>query len=81
MLPRLVDDPDRWLECVADMRSVAAELTDSDGRVIAVRVAKDLEWFADWVNLRKNDRRPRGDRDATASENDLNALSTDDPNE
>jgi len=49
-----LDDPKRWLECAADMRLVAAELTDSDGRVIALRVAKDLEWFADWVNLAKN---------------------------
>jgi hypothetical protein len=54
MLPRLLDDPKRWLECAADMRSVAAEITDSDGRVIALRLAKDLEWFADWVSLRKN---------------------------
>jgi hypothetical protein len=54
MLPRLVDDPDLWLECVADMRLVAAEITDSDGTMIALRVAKDLQWFADWVDLRKN---------------------------
>ena len=54
MLPRLLGDPKRWLECAADMRLVAAELTDSDGKVIALRLAKDLEWFADWVSLRKN---------------------------
>jgi hypothetical protein len=52
-LPRLVDDPKRWLECAAQMRSVAAEITDSDGRVIAVRIAKDLDWFAEWIGLQK----------------------------
>jgi hypothetical protein len=54
MLPPLIDDPNRWLECAVKMRLVAAEITDSDGKVIALRVAKDLEWFADWVDLRKN---------------------------
>jgi hypothetical protein len=54
MLPRLIDDPKRWLECAAEMRLVAFEIADSDGRVIALRVAKDLEWFADWVDLRKD---------------------------
>jgi hypothetical protein len=54
MLPILVDDPEGWLKCAAQMRLMAAEITDSDGKVIALRVAKDLEWFADWVDLRKN---------------------------
>ena len=54
MLPPLIDDPNRWLECAVKMRLVAAEITDSDGKVIALRVVKDLEWFADWVDLRKN---------------------------
>jgi hypothetical protein len=54
MMPPLFDDPNRWLECAVKMRLVAAEITDSDGKVIALRVAKDLEWFADWVDLRKN---------------------------
>ena len=54
MLPSLIDDPNRWQEFAVKMRLVAAEITDSDGKVIALRVAKDLEWFADWVDLRKN---------------------------
>jgi hypothetical protein len=53
MLPRLIDDPKHWLECAAEMRSAAFEIADSDGRAIALRVANDLEWFADWVALRK----------------------------
>src|SRR3984885_9039042 len=54
MLPPLIDDPNRWRECAVKMRLVAAEITDSDGKVIALRVAKDLEWFAVWVGLGKN---------------------------
>jgi hypothetical protein len=61
MLPRLVDDPKRWLECAAQMRSLAAEITDSDGRVIAVRTAKDLDWFAEWIGLQRNGSRKHGD--------------------
>ena len=53
MMPPLFDDPNRWMEYAVKMRLVAAEITDSDGKVIALRVAKDLEWFADWVDLRK----------------------------
>jgi hypothetical protein len=33
------------------MRLVAAEITDTDGMVIALRVAKDLEWFSEWFDL------------------------------
>jgi hypothetical protein len=54
MLPTLVDDPKLWLECAAEMRLVAAKITDTDGKVIALRVVKDLEWFAEWADLQKN---------------------------
>jgi hypothetical protein len=35
------------------MRLVADETTNTDGRMIALRAAKDLDWFADWFGLKR----------------------------
>jgi hypothetical protein len=51
MLPTLHGDPKRWFDCATKMRKLASEITDSDGRATALRVAKDLEWFAKWLAL------------------------------
>lgn len=35
---------------------VAAEIIDVNGKVIALRAAKDLDWFAEWFDLKKERR-------------------------
>jgi hypothetical protein len=58
MPPHQIMDSKNWRNLAAEMRLVAAEIADTDGRVIALRVAKDLEWFAEWFDL-QNERRPQ----------------------
>ena len=48
---RQIIDSKNWRNLAAEMRLVAAEITDTDGMVIALRVAKDLEWFSEWFDL------------------------------
>jgi len=51
MLPNLQDDPNGWFQCATEMR-VLAQTMDSDGRVMALMVARDLDWLAEWLTLR-----------------------------
>ena len=51
MLPNLHDDPKRWFECANKMRVLASEMMDLDGRVMASKVADDLDWLAGWLVL------------------------------
>jgi hypothetical protein len=51
MPPHQIIDSKNWRNLAAEMHLVAAEIADADGRVIALRVAKDLEWFAEWFDL------------------------------
>lgn len=51
MLPNLHDDPNLWFQCATEMRGLA-ETMESDGKAIALKVANDLEWLADWLTLR-----------------------------
>jgi hypothetical protein len=52
MLPDLKDDPGR-LDCAGEMRALAATIKDPSGRLLALLVAKDLDWFAEWLVLQK----------------------------
>ena len=51
MPPTRSFDSKNWRNLAAEMRLAAAEIADADGKVIALRVAKDLEWFAEWFDL------------------------------
>ena len=58
MLPNLHDDPKRWFECANKMRVLASEMMDSDGRVMVLKVASDLDWLAEWLVLRNERSKP-----------------------
>jgi hypothetical protein len=53
ILPDLQDDAKRWFDCATEMRTLASDIIDSDGRALALKVAKDLGWFAEWLALQK----------------------------
>jgi hypothetical protein len=41
------DDPDRWFECASQMRALASLMRDPSVKLLASRVAKHLDWFAE----------------------------------
>jgi hypothetical protein len=53
MLPGLQDDHRHWLDCANEMRALAATIKDPSGRLLALLVAKDLDWIAEWLALQK----------------------------
>jgi hypothetical protein len=56
MLPCQIVYSKNWRNLAAELRLVAAEIIDVDGKVIALRAAKDLDWFAEWFDLKKERR-------------------------
>jgi hypothetical protein len=57
MLPRRqIVYSKNWRNLAADMRLMAAEMAGADGKIIALRAAKDLDWFAEWFDLKKERR-------------------------
>ena len=56
MLPRQIVYSKNWRNLAAELRLVAAEIIDVDGKVIALRAARDLDWFAEWFDLKKERR-------------------------
>ena len=58
MLPNLHDDPKRWFECANKMQVLASEMMDLDGRVMALKVANDLDWLAEWLVLQNEPPKP-----------------------
>jgi hypothetical protein len=56
MLPSPQDDPDRWFECASQMRALASSMRDPSVKLLALRVAKDLDWFAECLALHKGRR-------------------------
>jgi hypothetical protein len=50
------DDPDRWFECASQMRALASSMRDPSVKLLALRVAKDLDWFAECLALHKGRR-------------------------
>jgi hypothetical protein len=58
MLPNLDDDPERWFECANKMRALASEMMDTDGRVMALKIAKDLDWLAEWLVVQNERSKP-----------------------
>jgi hypothetical protein len=56
MLPRQIVYSKNWLNLAAEIRLMADEMTDGDGKLIALRAAKDLDWFAEWFDLKKERR-------------------------
>jgi hypothetical protein len=56
MVPRHIVYSRNWRNLAADMRLMAAEMADADGQIIALRAAKDLDWFAEWFDLKKERR-------------------------
>jgi hypothetical protein len=68
MLPNLHDDPERWFECANKMRVLASELMESDGRVMALKVAKDLDWLAEWLVVQnERSKHPTARRNGSSS--------------
>jgi hypothetical protein len=51
MLPSPHDGPDRWHECASEMHALAAAVRDPSVKLLASRVAKDLDWFAECLAL------------------------------
>jgi hypothetical protein len=67
MLPSSKDDPDRWFKCASQMRAVGSSVRDPSVKLLALRVAKDLDWFAECLALHEGDPRllPQGEANGT----------------
>jgi hypothetical protein len=53
MLPTLEDSPSRWFECASEMRALASAIRDPSVKLFALRVANDLDWFAECLALQE----------------------------
>jgi hypothetical protein len=55
MPPLDINDTHHWRDCASELRALADELENTDGKAILHRLAVDYDWLADWAAHRRDD--------------------------
>jgi hypothetical protein len=50
-MPPHIVDAGYWRDRAVKMRALSDQITDTDGKTIMLRLAKDYDWLAEWADL------------------------------
>jgi hypothetical protein len=52
MPPLDINDTQHWRDCASELRTLAGQIEDTDGKALLDRLAVDYDWLAEWADLR-----------------------------